>query len=206
MEACDKSAGCVPLPFPCFHPLITSNFNSINQGSWTGLVCTSLNSNCFVVFHSFMRNCCIYCRNTLMPEKILRVFVLKSATNSEELQLYKKFLGLFSWESKIMSRFWKGSQNKKSELHPTEYTGFHENSPHVSAASWMSLAREYYTWVCTFLSTCLCSILSTNLLKAAYLKLNNTSFKLTCLSKDKYYLNNYELWLWKFQSSFTSQP
>lgn len=46
---------------------------------------------------------------------------------------------------------------------------------------------------CTFLSTCLCSVLNTNLLKATYFKLNKTNFKLTCLSKDKYYLNK-SLW------------
>lgn len=49
---------------------------------------------------------------------------------------------------------------------------------------------------CTFLLTCLRSVLNTNLLKVTYFKLNKTSFKLTCLSKDKYYCNK-SLWFMK---------
>lgn len=143
-----------------------------------------------------MSNCCICCRNTLMPKKTLWDFILKSATNCEEFQWCKKIHGPFSQESKINYRFWKGSQDKKVELLSTEHTGFHEYSPYISAASWMSVALENYTWECTFLSICLCSVLNTNLLKATHPRLNKTSFKLTCLSKDKYYLSK-SFWFMK---------
>lgn len=69
------------------------------------------------------------------------------------ISMMQKFCGPLSWESKIMARFWKGSQNKKIESLSTEYTWFHENSPYISATSWMSLALENDTWECTFLST-----------------------------------------------------
>lgn len=93
-----------------------------------------------------------------------------------------------------MARFWKGSWNRKFELLSTEYTGFDENSQYISAALWLSLALENYTWECTFLSTCLDNVLNTNLLKVTYSKLTKISFKFTCLSKDKYYLNK-SFWL-----------
>lgn len=143
-----------------------------------------------------MNSCCICCRNTLMPNKILRVFLLRSATNSEEFLWCKKFHGLLSQELKIMARFWKGSWNRKFEVLSTEYTGFDENSQYISAPSWLSLALENYTWECTFLSTYLDNVLNTNLLKVTYSKLTKTSHKFTCLSKDKYYLKK-SLWLMK---------
>lgn len=40
------------------------------------------------------------------------------------------------------------------------------------------------------------SVLNTNLVKVTYSKLNRTIFKLACLSKDKYYLNE-SLWFMK---------
>lgn len=200
MEVCDESAGCVTLLLSCFHQLITLNFNNINQDSWTGLVCISLNSNCFVVFYSSMSNYSNYCRNTLIPKKKLS-FSFKRCYKHLEV-----FVRNF-YDTKNAMVCYHGNQKSWPDF---------ERVPRTKRLSFYLLSTQdfmkirhifqqlhgcHWHWKITpenvpSFQHVYTVLINTNLVKVTHSKLSKTSFKMTFLSKNKYYLNK-SLWFMK---------